>query len=392
MITSEKVRYKLFEVRFKLDVEQKLKSGSERMLAAVPPGSSALVELESRMKECDAKVGLLQKAESKYKSLYFEDDDGATAGTSSDEKTGGLPSSGGKRNSTSIFGQEVPRSCGKIIHLVIFVLEIVHNGYKQSTLMFPVRNIRRPLTGKLYIRIGNANNLIGKKSSKTESLVIIKVDGTIKGTTRPSKGGKWNEDFVITVDKASEIELSVYEKGHSGNVLGLAWFKLWELDEAIMARRRIESESQSAAATGGSGGGSVGGVGTYNSTEAMLSFAGQMTTDGLESPLELEPSGKLGIRVRFVHELRSEKIKDGVVRRKNVKKVFPKRGHKFALQQFYQVIKCAACGDFLMSGQGLQCQCKKKKGRGSNCGRWSSHCFLFQRASIHATRVVETGL
>lgn len=41
-----------------------------------------------------------------------------------------------------------------------------------------------------------------------------------------------------------------------------------------------------------------------------------------------------------------------------VKKVFPRKGHKFIPTQFYSPMKCAYCGDFLLSGQGYQCSCR----------------------------------
>ena len=30
-------------------------------------------------------------------------------------------------------------------------------------------------------------------------------------------------------------------------------------------------------------------------------------------------------------------------------------GHKFIAQQFYQIMKCAYCGEFLLKGSGYQC-------------------------------------
>ena len=53
--------------------------------------------------------------------------------------------------------------------------------------------------------------------------------------------------------------------------------------------------------------------------------------------------------------------------RKRKNKVQEINGHKFELQQFYQIMKCAFCGDFLLNAAGYQCQsckftCHKKCG------------------------------
>jgi classical protein kinase C len=49
----------------------------------------------------------------------------------------------------------------------------------------------------------------------------------------------------------------------------------------------------------------------------------------------------------------------GLKRAQPVRKLFYKRGHKFEAKQFYQVMKCATCAEYLLSGAGYQCvQCK----------------------------------
>lgn len=88
MISSEKVKYKLSEIRHKLDVEQKVKSGTEKMMQAMTLSSSGgklAAEVEEKMRECDAKVGLLLKAEMKYKGLYFEEEEEEQQGNANDK-------------------------------------------------------------------------------------------------------------------------------------------------------------------------------------------------------------------------------------------------------------------------------------------------------------------
>ena len=49
--------------------------------------------------------------------------------------------------------------------------------------------------------------------------------------------------------------------------------------------------------------------------------------------------------------------KDRVFRRDAVQKIYPRNGHRFVAQQFYQVLQCSVCNEF-MSKADYQCQCK----------------------------------
>lgn len=50
--------------------------------------------------------------------------------------------------------------------------------------------------------------------------------------------------------------------------------------------------------------------------------------------------------------------RQGAVRQKK-EEVHEKQGHKFVTQQFYNIMRCALCGDFLKYAAGMQCaDCK----------------------------------
>lgn len=49
------------------------------------------------------------------------------------------------------------------------------------------------------------------------------------------------------------------------------------------------------------------------------------------------------------------KVDKSLSRQRPVQKIILKRGHKFFPKQFYQIKKCAACGEFLLSGKGYSC-------------------------------------
>ena len=48
--------------------------------------------------------------------------------------------------------------------------------------------------------------------------------------------------------------------------------------------------------------------------------------------------------------------------RKRRGEVYEMNGHKFSQQQFYNIMKCAYCSEFLLNAQGMQCEGKSLAG------------------------------
>ncbi|KAJ3010158.1 Serine/threonine kinase [Thoreauomyces humboldtii] len=336
-ITSEKVNYKLGEVRSKLDIELKVKAGTERMREAMGANTDGdnkrKVEIDEKMQESRAKVGILQKALQRYEGLYVPTETSETPPTPSDDT------------------------------------------YPPAVTPIPARTLRRAANGKLKIRLNLATALPGRKSARSETYAVVRLDGVQRAKTKLSKG-KWNEDFEIKLDKAQEVEIAVYEKG--GTVLALTWFKLWELEEGIRTRQSgtatIAREGSSLSATSLNGDHSGGQTIPMDqqppptlSPSATPTVPPTPVSEGLETWLEMEPGGQLQARFNIVSGVQKGKRqqKNGLLRRRPVQKIFPKRGHKFVAMQFYQVMKCVVCTEFLMSGKGYHCQlcnftCHKK--------------------------------
>ncbi|TPX64063.1 hypothetical protein SpCBS45565_g06148 [Spizellomyces sp. 'palustris'] len=244
-LTTEKVRYRLKEVRHKLDVEQKVKAGTENMVKAIADAPSAsqdptvMGELLEKIAEANAKLAFLQKAEHKYSGLSVSDEE-------------------------------------------------EEEGY--------LADVRLRKTGRLRARIIGASNLPGRRSSKDELVAIVRVD-----------------------DKAQEVEIAVYDRNWT--LLGLVWFRLWELEDDLKAKYGTAYE----------------------------------TVDVEETWLDMEPAGQLLVRLNFISMGRTKTARDQVFRRNPVQKVFPKNGHRFLPQSFYHVMQCALCNEFL-GRQGYQCQ------------------------------------
>jgi classical protein kinase C/novel protein kinase C epsilon type len=77
MITTEKVKHRYKAIGLKLDIESRVKSGSEKLLAAFQNDKGAesdpkrLAELETQMWSAKLKEQLLQKAKNRYSQIYI---------------------------------------------------------------------------------------------------------------------------------------------------------------------------------------------------------------------------------------------------------------------------------------------------------------------------------
>ena len=86
--------------------------------------------------------------------------------------------------------------------------------------------------------------LTGRFTRTPETFVIIKVEDTLKGKTRSTRTDKWvDEVHTIDIDKANEIELTVYDKssGSHPTPIGMLWIRISDIVEE-MRRKKIESE------------------------------------------------------------------------------------------------------------------------------------------------------
>lgn len=107
--------------------------------------------------------------------------------------------------------------------------------------------MRKPLTGLLTMRIhqvSDVDHATGSRFSRgPETFVIVKVEDTIKARTKATRNDKWlDESFSIDIDKANEIELTVYDKsGDRPTPIGMLWVRISDIAEE-MRRKKIETE------------------------------------------------------------------------------------------------------------------------------------------------------
>ena len=107
--------------------------------------------------------------------------------------------------------------------------------------------MRKPLTGSLSMYVhavqGVDHASTGRFTRGPETFVVLKVEDLVKGKTRPTRTDKWAEELpVVDIEKANEIELTVYDKsGPHPYPIGMLWIRISDIAEE-MRRKKIESE------------------------------------------------------------------------------------------------------------------------------------------------------
>jgi classical protein kinase C len=253
-------------------------------------------------------------------------------------------------------------------------------------------NLRKPLSGQLSIRVMAVKEVdhaaTGRLSRGPETFVAVKVEDTVVARTKTSRTDRWDAEYhTIDVDKANEIELTVYDKPSEHPMpIGLLWVRISDIVEE-MRRKRIEAEMNS------SGWVSADQMATPSSppnqfpmSPTQSSFGGQgygadhtagysggppphvpqpqINTGPIEAWFNLEPSGQIQLQMTFVKQNKDRRPVDlglgrkGAVRQRK-EEVHEMYGHKFVQHQFYNIMRCALCGDFLKYSAGMQCEdCK----------------------------------
>lgn len=90
----------------------------------------------------------------------------------------------------------------------------------------------------------------------------------------------------------------------------------------------------------------------------------QISSGPLEGWFNLEPAGHIKLQMGFIKQNKDRRPVDlglgrkGAVRQRK-EEVHEMYGHKFVQHQFYNIMRCALCGDFIKYSAGMQCEdCK----------------------------------
>lgn len=249
------------------------------------------------------------------------------------------------------------------------------------------------MTGQLSIRIRAVKDVdhatTGRFARGPETYIAIKVEDNIVARTKTSRTDKWEgETHNIYVDKANELELTVYDKPSDHALpVGLLWIRISDIVEE-MRRKRIEAEINSSGwvsadrmagggappaqfnmnpsqpgappqSSGGPGSGS-GGAGAGNEFGGGVVVGAQP----IDAWFALEPTGAVQLSIGFTKETKDRRPFDVGLNRKGAirqrkEEVHEMYGHKFVSQVFYNIMRCALCGEFIKYTTGMQCEdCK----------------------------------
>lgn len=187
-------------------------------------------------------------------------------------------------------------------------------------------NLRKPLSGKLYITIREARDLdhapLLKRSSKVfnDTSVVLKVEGTARANSLPSRTDKWNQEFEISVEKANEVEVAIFDRQSGAGdgqstPIGLLWLRLNDVVDALR-RQRVGTEAQGAWVTaagamrdGHGPGGSPPHDTVYGQQQQQqMGFGGQpgpdaapnqLGSEGITAWFAVEPAGALALDINF---------------------------------------------------------------------------------------------
>jgi hypothetical protein len=280
-------------------------------------------------------LGLLNSALRKYKSLYI--------GEGGDEDD---------------YGNTMKSS----IYFAYSLLSFIELETPPSARLPP--GFRRPVTGKLQLEILEASELAHAPTRMIRSpstVVFVKIDNQIVFCSRPSRTDKWAELCETHVNKASEIEVSVYDQSPEKSLpIGIFWLKITDITEGLRKRKMpqwmVAQEAQQRREAEDSG------EKTPTSPLPPLPTAVQATAEGgIEAWFDVEPVGKMALRLNFIRGDGNRRPMDklgraGAVRQRR-EEVVEVNGHQFLENRFYNVMKCALCQEFFVNS-GYQCEGK----------------------------------
>lgn len=182
-------------------------------------------------------------------------------------------------------------------------------------------NIRKPLSGALQITIKSARDLAHapqpkKSKHPSETVIYVKVEDTPRARTHPSRTDRWNEDFEIHVDKANEVEVTIYDKvpGEGAPVpIGMLWLRLSDVVEELRRRKmgaeagpgwvtaaRVNSHQPSGSHGSGGGMSGSGGGGAIDLPPiGGQAGAGATGQEGVDAWFAVEPEGAIMLHLNF---------------------------------------------------------------------------------------------
>lgn len=239
----------------------------------------------------------------------------------------------------------------------------------------PARRTSKPQSGTLSIAIQSAKELDhaavpSRERVARDSFVAIRVEDAERVQTHPARNDSWNESFQLRMENTHEVELIVFDRvGTAPPVpIGLVWLRLSDIADHQRKVRvgQVDADGvQASPASAGQEWVTADGVqrtATATSARAPGAAGAAPPADAaVEGWFTVEPHGSLHLRLSFAKEnAPRHKFDAGLGRQGAVRKrredVAVVNGHQFVQRQFYQMIRCALCGELLLNASGSQCR------------------------------------
>jgi hypothetical protein len=304
--TPAKIQKMLNQLEFKLQVERQYQKGFDLMQRAYTADGDKKSRQDAinQKMESDKTIQLLSSALRRYKNLHVIEvaDEEDAAGMCLDMTT-------------------------------VLCLFYAHSDGTSPTNPIGDRkgNLRKPLTGTLQITVKAARELehapltSSKKSSKSnaiETTVVLKIEGNFRAKSHPSRTDRWNQDFELSVEKANELTIAIYDKQGNSDMphpIGFTWIRLSDLVDALR-RQKIGMEAagggwvtadgamNNPGGYGGAGGGrfdsnpyQLGGDGPLMPSGPMggAGGGGGGGGEGVEAWFIVEPAGAILLHLNF---------------------------------------------------------------------------------------------
>ncbi|KAJ2823545.1 Serine/threonine kinase, partial [Coemansia erecta] len=224
--------------------------------------------------------------------------------------------------------------------------------------------IRRPISGKLQLRIHRAKNLrrapIHTRAFRSpQHFVVVKIDGRVCGTTPIVKDSVFNHYFEIEVKKASEVELSVFERVDKDYLVGLMWIRLSEIYEDIRKKEIVADSSSGWATAEQMSKGTPAASGTPYMATGHGGQPSPDTAPGVLSEWDVESQGQIELWMNFAKSTAKRRAQSKLGRKAAVRKrrgpCIEMCGHHFYPLHTYSIMKCAVCNDHIVNEVGQQC-------------------------------------
>lgn len=142
---------------------------------------------------------------------------------------------------------------------------------------------------------------------------MIKIEGTERAVSLPSRNDRWLEDFHLPVEKANEVEITIYDSIGTGDSIpiGMLWLRVSDLLDGLR-RQKVGMEVQGAgwvtadkaASMGPRTGSAPDSVTLHSSGTIRQPGAGGPTqdgklTEGIDGWWSVEPAGAISLRLDF---------------------------------------------------------------------------------------------